>query len=55
VLPLILPQPLLKPGDKVRYQGAVHVAQHVVHRHGLTVVQLTGQSGFVPLEKLQPA
>jgi len=55
VLPLIPPQPVLKPGDKVRYQGATHVTQHVVHRHGLTVVQLKGQSGFIPLDKLQPA
>lgn len=54
VLPIIPPQPVLKPGDKVRYQGSVHVTQHVVHRHGETVVQLQGQSGFVPLEKLQP-
>jgi DNA-binding response OmpR family regulator len=55
VLPIIPPQPVLKPGDKVRYQGRVHVAQHVVHRHGETVVQLQGQLGFVALEKLQPA
>lgn len=55
VLPVLPPQPVIKPGDKVRYQGAVHVAQHVVHRHGETVVQLKGQPGFVPLEKLQPA
>jgi len=54
VLPIIPPQPVLKPGDKVRYQGSVHVTQHVVHRHGETVVQLQGQAGFVPLEKLQP-
>ena len=49
------PQPVIKPGDRVRYQGGVHVAQYVVHRHGETVVQLKGQNGFVPLEKLQPA
>lgn len=54
-LPLIPPQPLVKPGDKVRYQGQVHVAQYVVHRHGETVVQLKGQGGFVPLEKLTGA
>lgn len=53
VLPPIPPQPIIKPGDRLRYQGAVHVAQHVVHRHGGTVVQLQGQPGFVPLEKLQ--
>ncbi|WP_207911150.1 response regulator [Roseateles saccharophilus] len=55
VLPIMPPQPLVKPGDRVRYQGAVHVAQYVVHRHGETVVQLKGQTAFVPLEKLQPA
>lgn len=55
VLPLIPPQPVLKPGDKVRYQGAVHVTEHVVHRHGETVVQLKGKAAFVPLEKLQLA
>ncbi len=54
VLPVLPPQPVIKPGDQVRYKGAVHVAQHVVHRHGETVVQLRGQPGFVPLEKLQP-
>ncbi|WP_277583843.1 response regulator [Pelomonas aquatica] len=55
VLPALPPQPVVKPGDRVRYQGAVHVAQYVVHRHGETVVQLKGQTAFVPLEKLQPA
>lgn len=55
LLPVMPPQPVIKPGDKVRYQGAVHVAQYVVHRHGETVVQLKGQGGFVPVEKLQPA
>lgn len=54
-LPVLPPQPIIKPGDRVRYQGAVHVAQHVVHRHGETVVQLRGQTGFVPVDKLQPA
>lgn len=54
-LPVIPPQPVVKPGDKVRFNGAVHVAQYVVHRHGETVVQLKGQNGFVPLDKLQPA
>lgn len=53
-LPVIPPQPVIKPGDKVHYQGAVHVAQHVVHRHSETVVQLKGQAGFVSVEKLQP-
>lgn len=55
VLPVIPPQPVIKPGDRVRFNGALHVAQYVVHRHGETVVQLKGQNGFVPLDKLQPA
>lgn len=55
LLPALPPQPVIKPGDKVRYQGTVHVAQYVVHRHGGTVVQLKGQTAFVPLEKLLPA
>ena len=55
VLPIIPPQPVIKPGDKVRFNGAVHVAQHVVHRQGETVVQPKGQTGFVPVEKLQRA
>lgn len=55
VLPVIPPQPVIKPGEKVRFNGAIHVAQYVVHRHGETVVQLKGQPGFVPVEKLQPA
>lgn len=55
VLPVIAPQPVIKPGDKVRFNGAVHVAQYVVHRHGETVVQLKGQTGFVPVDKLQRA
>lgn len=53
-LPIIPPQPIIKPGDKVRFNGSTHVAQYVVHRHGETVVQLKGQNGFVPVEKLQP-
>lgn len=55
VLPILPPQPIIKPGDRVRYMGALHVAQHVVHRHGETVVQLKGQTGFIPVDKLQPA
>lgn len=55
VLPVMPPQPVIKPGDKVRFNGSVHVAQYVVHRHGGTVVQLQGQNAFVPVEKLQPA
>lgn len=54
LLPVMAPQPVIKPGDKVRYQGGVHVAQYVVHRHGETVVQLKGQNSFVPVDKLQP-
>jgi len=52
---LVTPQPVVKPGDRVRYAGAIHVAQHVVHRQGLTVVQLKGQADLIPIEKLQPA
>lgn len=55
VLPLAPSAPVLKPGDRVRYQGSVHETQHVVHRQGETVVQLKGQHGFVPVTKLQPA
>lgn len=55
VRPTMAPQPVIKPGDKVRFNGALHVAQYVVHRPGETVVQLKGQHGFVPLEKLQRA
>jgi len=55
VLPIIPPQPIVKPGDRVRFNGAVHVAQYVVHRQGETVVQLKGQASFVPLDKLSPA
>jgi len=54
-LPVIPPQPVIKPGDKVRYNGAVHVAQHVVHRHGETVVQLKGQNALIAIDKLQLA
>lgn len=52
-----LPPPLLvvKPGDRVRFNGDLHVAQHVVHRNGGTVVQLAGLTRFVPVDKLQPA
>lgn len=53
--PLLPPQLVVKPGDRVRFNGGLHVAQHVVHRHGETVVQLQGQAGFVPVEKLAPA
>jgi len=48
------PQPVVKPGDKVRFNGAVHIAQYVVHRPGETVVQLQGQGGLIPLERLKP-
>lgn len=53
-MPFIVPEPVIKPGDRVRYNGQAHVAQHVVHRQGGTVVQLKGQTGFVPVDKLQP-
>lgn len=54
--PIVLqPQLVLKSGDRVRYQGAVYVAQHIVHRHAGTVVQLRGLADFIPLEKLAPA
>lgn len=55
VLPARPPERVIKPGDKVRYQGQMHVAQHVIHRQGETVVQLKGQPAFVPVTKLQPA
>lgn len=55
VLPPLPLQPVIKPGDKVRFNGAVHVAQYVVHRSGETVVQLKGQGGLIPLDRLQPA
>jgi CheY-like chemotaxis protein len=55
MLPAMPPEPVIKPGDRVRFKGALHVAQYVVHRQGETVVQLQGQSGFVPLGKLQRA
>lgn len=54
-LPPMTPVKIVKPGDKVRFNGAVHVAQHVVIRNEGTVVQLKGLSDFVSLEKLQPA
>lgn len=49
------PQLVVKPGDRVRFNGGVHVAQHVVHRNGGTVIQLQGLNSFVPVDKLQPA
>lgn len=54
-MPLIPPQPVIKPGDSVRYQGGLHVALYVVHRQSETVVQLKGLPGFVPVDKLQLA
>jgi len=54
-LPVLPLEPVIKPGDKVRFNGAVHIAEYVVHRQGETVVQLKGQTGFVPVEKLRPA
>lgn len=55
VLPPVPPQPIVKPGDRVRYQGAVHMVQHIVHRQGLTVAQLKGRADFIPVERLLPA
>lgn len=52
--PVIGALPVIKPGDKVRFNGAVHVAQYVVHRSGETVVQLQGQGGLIPLGRLAP-
>lgn len=54
-LPVLPVEPVIKQGDRVRYQGAIHEAQYVVHRHGETVVQLKGLPGLVPVTKLQPA
>lgn len=54
VLPVIAAQPVIKPGDSVRYKGQRHVAQYVVHRPGETVVQLKGVAALIPLEQLQP-
>ncbi|WP_457418945.1 response regulator [Roseateles sp. P5_E7] len=48
------PQPVIKPGDSVRYKGQRHVAQYVVHRPGETVVQLKGVAALIPLDQLQP-
>jgi CheY-like chemotaxis protein len=55
VLPPLPLQPVIKPGDKVRFNGAIHVAQYVVHRPGETVVQLQGQGGLIPVDRLRPA
>lgn len=52
--PLFTAPPVIKPGDKVRFNGAVHVAQYVVHRTDETVVQLQGQNGLIPLGRLAP-
>jgi len=53
-LPVIPPEPVVKPGDNVRYKGQRHVAQYIVHRTGETVVQLKGVAGLIPLRDLQP-
>ncbi|MFT7775640.1 hypothetical protein [Roseateles sp.] len=53
--PVLPPQLVVKPGDRVRFNGGLHVAEHVVHRNGGTVVLLKGQSSFVPVDKLLPA
>ena len=54
VRPAMPPQHVVKPGDRVRFNGAVHVAQYVVHRPGETVVQLQGQGSLIPLDQLRP-
>lgn len=54
VLPVPPPEPVIKPGDSVRYNGSAHVVQYVVHRQGATVVQLKGQVALIPVAKLQP-
>ncbi len=53
VAPATPPQPIIKPGDAVRYKGERHVAQYVVHRPGETVVQLKGVAALIPLHELQ--
>lgn len=49
----IPPLPVIKPGDRVRFQGGIHIAQHVVHRQGETVVQLKGQAALIPMDQVQ--
>lgn len=54
-LPILPPEPVIKVGDKVKYAGAVHTVQYVVHRHGETSVQLKGQAALIPVTKVTPA
>lgn len=51
---MVPPEPVVKPGDQVRYNGQIHTVQYVVHRHGATAVQLKGQAALIPVTKLQP-
>jgi len=48
------PQPVLRPGDKVRYENKTEVVDAVVIRQGELVVQLKNKAGLVPVSKLQP-
>lgn len=54
-LPILPLEPVIKPGDKVKYAGATHTVQYVVHRHGETTYQLKGQSALIPASKVTPA
>jgi CheY-like chemotaxis protein len=54
-LPVLPPEPVIKPGDQVRYSGALHTVQYVVHRQGETALQLKGQAALVPAFKVTPA
>jgi CheY-like chemotaxis protein len=53
-LPVLPPQPVIKPGDSVRYKGERHVAQVVVMRQGEAAVQLKGMTTLIPVHKLDP-
>jgi CheY-like chemotaxis protein len=55
VAPVLPPAPIVKPGDQVVYGGNRHTVMHVVHRHGETVLQLKGQTSFVPVDKVTMA
>lgn len=55
IVPVVPPAPIVKPGDQVVFGGNRHTVMHVVHRHGETVLQLKGQTSFVPLDKVKVA
>lgn len=55
IVPVVPPAPIVKPGDQVVYGGNRHTVMHVVHRHGETVLQLKGQTSFVPVDKVKMA